>query len=336
MSDEARVLDVSGARTEVKFLASADPEFVGDLYSAGFEFHDESAEKTSMNDSQIFGMSSNRRQDYALGLYILAEYFPSFLAEAPSIAVDSLLKITASWVAEEHSTKEQTVAVRLDNIETLLVPDYSSIWGNGPGYHHEEPFQMLRSFQSYLEKLVDETQIRKIVETIARAQPPALLWRILLTAGTQKPSTVGRAIRSLSWDLSILSEQDTTELAGRFLTAICPLLTPLERTHVEEVILKIPQGAPAERVTIANRVRDRLFGCLDISLLVTAEGRAHSAKLQAAGGPPVNRTESRLDFRAVPFTEEDYLRDRGVPVNDEEHKRILSLVKPLHSFAMEF
>lgn len=321
---------------QVEFLTNADPGFVGDLYTAGFAYHDESGEKTSMNDSQIFAMSSNRKQDYEMGLYLLAEYFPRFLEQVPPVAVDALLKIAAGWVAAEHPPNDQPVPVRLDDIETRLVPDYSSIWGQGAGSHHDEPFQMLRSFQTYLETLTDEIPIRAIVEAIAAAQPPALLWRALLLAGTQQPTTVGRVIRSLAWDRSILTERDTTQLAGGFLTVIFPFLTPEERARVEDAILEIPQTVPAERVSVANRFRDRLIGCLDASLLATPEARAHAAKLQAAGGPPPNRTEPRFQFGAVPFNEEDFLRDRGVPVDDSEHKRILSLMKTLQAFAIEF
>src|SRR5258708_35127321 len=103
-------------------------------------------------------------------------------------------------------------------------------------------------------------------------RPPAMVWRSLLSAGTRQPATVGRAIRSLAWDHSILTERDTTELAGTFLTTIFPILTPKERTRVEGSILNIPQTVPPEKVAVANRYRDRLFGCLDASLLVTPEG----------------------------------------------------------------
>ena len=320
----------------VEFLTDADLGFVGDLYTAAFAYHDESGEKTSMNDSQILAMSSNRKQDYEMGLYLLAEYFPRLLKQAPPVAVGALLKIAAGWVAAEHPTSDQPVPVRLGNIQTRLVPDYSSIWGQGDGSHHDEPFQMLRSLQTYLETLTDETQIRAIVEAIAAAQPPALLFRVLLSAGTEKPTTIGRAIRSLAWDRSILTERDTTQLAGSFLTVVFPLLTPEERAWVEEAILNIPQTVPTERICVANRFRDRLIGCLDATLLATPEARERVANLQAAGGPPANRTEPSFQFGAVPFNEEDFLRERGVPVDDSEHKRILSLIKHLQAFAIEF
>jgi hypothetical protein len=321
---------------QARVLTAADPTFVGDLYIAGFAHLDESDEKTSMNESQIFSMSSNRKQDYEMGLYQLAEYFPHFLEHAPPIAIDALLKITDQYVETEHPTTDQPVPVRLDDIETSLLPDYSSIWGQGLGSQHDGPFRMLQAFQTYLEKLNDETQIREIVEAIASAQPPALVWRTVLSAGTRHPATVGRAIRSLAWDHSILTERDTTQLAGTFLTAIFPMLTPEERARVEKAILNVPQTVPAEKVAVANRFRDRLIGCLDASLLATPEAQAHVSTLHAAGGPPLNRTEPRFEFGAMPFTQEDFFRDRGVPVDDPEHERILSLLKPLQAFAIEF
>ena len=38
----------------------------------------------------------------------------------------------------------------------------------------------------------------------------------------------------------------------------------------------------------------------------------------------------------MPFTPEDFLRDRGVPVDDPEHQRIHALIKPLQAFTIEF
>jgi hypothetical protein len=320
---------------QARLLAAADPAFVGDLYIAAFAHHDKSDDKTFMNDSQIFSMGSNRKQDYGMGLYQLAEYFPHFLERAPRIAIDALLKITDRFVRAEHPSSDPAVLVRLDDSETSLLPDYSSIWGRGVANHHDEPFRMLQAFQAYAEKLSDETQIREIMEAVASSRPPALVWRSLLSAGTRQPAAVGRVIRSLAWDRSILTERDTTELAGTFLTAIFPLLTPQERARVEETILDFPQTVPAEKIALANRYRDRLFGCLDASLLATADGKAHAAALQAAGGAPVNRTDPRFEFGAVPFTPEDFLRERGVPVDDPEHQRLHALINPLQAFAIE-
>ena len=38
----------------------------------------------------------------------------------------------------------------------------------------------------------------------------------------------------------------------------------------------------------------------------------------------------------MPFTPEDFLRDRGVPIDDPEHQRIHTLIKPLQAFTIEF
>jgi hypothetical protein len=38
----------------------------------------------------------------------------------------------------------------------------------------------------------------------------------------------------------------------------------------------------------------------------------------------------------MPFTQQDSFRDRGVPVDDPEHERTLSLVEPLQAFTIEF
>lgn len=38
----------------------------------------------------------------------------------------------------------------------------------------------------------------------------------------------------------------------------------------------------------------------------------------------------------MPVTQQDSFRGRGVPVDDPEHERTLSLAKPLQAFTIEF
>jgi hypothetical protein len=321
---------------QAPILAVADATFIRDLYIAGFKHHDQSGEKTTMLDSQILPMSSNRKQDYEMGLWQLAEYFPKFLDLAPRLALDALLKITTDYTKIHHKVTEEAVPVRLDDIQSGLLRDHSSIWGGGSSAHHDDPLKMLHVFQNHLEKLTDSVLIRDLVHDTAAHQPPAVVWRLLLMAGTNHPETVGREIRFLAWDRSILIEGDTTRPAGEFLRAIFPVLSQGERGYVENAILEIPGSVPSEKLAIANRVRDRLLGCVDRTLLVTQEAVEHISTLDAAGGPPPNPPDSKIEFSSRQFTQEDFLLDRGVPIDDPEHKRILALAGPLASFGSEF
>jgi len=161
-------------------------------------------EKTSMNDSQIFCHVVQPKTGLRDGLYLLAEYFPHFLKEAPSVAVDVVLKIAAGWVEAEHPTTDQPVPLRLDDIETSLVPDYSSIWGRAR-VHHDEPSRCCDPSRPTSRRSPTK---RRFARSWRRSQPRGRRTPLArsLSAGTQKPTTVGRAIRSLAWDRSILTD----------------------------------------------------------------------------------------------------------------------------------
>jgi len=174
---------------------------------------------------------------------------------------------------------------------------------------------MLNAFQNYLERLMDAGLIQGLAYDIAAHQPPAVVWRLLLAAGTKHPTTVGHAIRSLAWDHSIVTESDTTSLAGGFLQAIYPTLVEAERGRVEQAIMEIPARVP-ENVPVASRFRDRLIGCLDPTLLVTPAAIAHRVALETSGGPPPNLPDPKIEVSHREFSQDDFHRERGVPLAD--------------------
>jgi hypothetical protein len=188
-------------------LAAADPAVARDAYTAAFQYRDTSMDATSMGDSQILPMRSHRKQDYDLGLYLLAERYPSVLDAHPTEAIDALLTIIDSYVRTEHTPADEPVRVALDAEETEFLPDYSSIWDEIGS--HDHPLVMLDALQQFLERNSDPDAIQEYVRQIARRRPPAVVWRRLLLAGAHQPATLGDALRSLAWDPNILIERDT-------------------------------------------------------------------------------------------------------------------------------
>ena len=315
-------------------LVEIDPDFVRDLYIAGFEHQEKSDEKTLMGDSQILPMSSNRRQDYEMGQWSLSEQFPRILRAAPRQALTALIAAAAAHVTNRRKAERDIVPVFLHGIESGLWRDNSSIW-DGSADQIENVPKMLQAFRSFLGTLSDAALLRELMNIVAAHQPPGTIWRLLLATGAEHPSTVGLAIRSLAWDHFILTERDTTSLAGDFLSAIFPLLQPQERTRVEDAIMAIPSRAP-QRPEAADRARDRLLGCLDLPLLTTAPVIARRSELEAAGGPPQNQPDPSFQITHRAFEMEDYLREQGVPVEDPEHQRLLALTRPIAAFGSEF
>ena len=319
---------------QATFLLPFDAEFVRDVYAAGFSHKETSDQKTTMGDSQILPMSSNRRQDYDTGLWSLAEQFPKFLEKAPRQALDALLKTVDPYVTNRRKVTSDIVPVTLNGIESALRRDNSFIWDGGASQIENVP-RMIQAFHAFLEGLTDSVLIGQLVNDIAVRRPPGTIWRLLLEAGTAQPSTIGKAVRSLAWDHFILTERDTGSLAGFFLQAIFPLLCENERARVEETILNIPVSAP-EDPNAASRACDRLLGCLDRTLLVTRAAISRRNELDTAGGQPQNHPDPKIEFSSILSDQDDYLRQRNVPVDDPENQRLLALGRPLGAFGNKF
>jgi MoxR-like ATPase len=315
-------------------LVGIDPSFVRQMYVAGFTYREQSDEKTSMGDSQILPMTSNRKQDYDIGLWQLGETFPKFLQAAPREATEALLIVVENYVRTKHKPEREAVPVVLDGVQTGLLPDYSFIWGSSDPRLDKE-LKMLQDFENYLCSVVDQALVRQLVNDIASRQPPAAIWRILLACGIKNPTVIGIPIRSLAWDHRILTEGDTTSLAGEFIKVIYPMLDEPERRRAEEAIMAIPAKEP-ENPKAANRFRDRLLGCLDASALVTVEAVARRRELDADAGPPPNPPDPKIEVTQRDFDYNDYLGEQGVPLDDPEHKRMLTIIEPVRQFSNEF
>src|SRR5262249_9448012 len=164
-----------------------------------------------MGDSQILPLRSHRKQDYDGGLYQLVEHYPAVLAHSPTEAIDALLTLIDGYVRTEHKSDSDPEPVFLHGEETTLLQDSSSIWDTGS---HDHQLRMLDALQEFLESTGDLHTLKHYIRQIATRRPPAVVWRRLLTAGVHQPVTVGHAIRSLTWDPTILTAYDTTKPVG--------------------------------------------------------------------------------------------------------------------------
>ena len=326
---------------ETKRLVSVDPQFVEDVYRAAFCHREESQDLTAIVDSRILGMTSNRRQDFQMSHHALAEIYPDFLARAVQHSTRALISVLEAYVAHKHQgasedTREADFLFR--NRQALIRTDYSAIWDERE-YRIDEPLKMLDAFDSRLSQLAKSEaglpDLREILEIIATGNKLAVLWRHLLIVGARFVKTLGYEIRSLAWSAPILTALDTTTPAGDFLTAVFPLLDANEREQVERAIMAIPEAFPPERQEASEKIRDRLLGCLNVAEMVTEAARRVLVGLHAANAVPPNEPPVRFESFSGPFTEEDWLAEQGVPVQEEPNRQIRELKAPVAAFGHE-
>jgi len=325
---------------ELKRLVPLDPELVADIYCKTFAYEEKSEEPTFLGPSRIVPMRSTRRQDYQIALYILAEAFPAFLDSAPYHATRVLVTVLETYVAQKFflDVHDSNEVFSFHDQSARLRRDYSEMWDEGTTYRQEEPIKMLDSFQTFLEGRAEregnEDKIRNIVTILVSENRLAVVWRRLLQVGKRFPKSIGREILPLAYALPILTCPDTSVLAGQFLHAIFPSLETHAREHIERAILSIPDNMPPERRSEMETICGRLLKCLPVEAIVTSEVRQRVNEQQAETTSPQKPVSEPFGKAfSVPYGEEDYLKERGVPIEVEENRQVLELLRPVKMFA---
>ena len=325
---------------EVKRLISLDSTLVEDIYRAVFAYREPSTESTSIGQSRIMPMSSNRQQDYDMARDELADVFPEFLTHASKKAASALVAVLAAYVANEHAPAPGEVTEETFDFagrDAWIRTDYSCIWDTSGTSRYDTPIKMLDAFTQYLERLAEQEEgvgeLRELVEIFVKENRLAVLWRRLLLLGTEFPSTLGGVILPLARAAPVLTGIDTTALAGDFLKAIFPALLPEERERVERALLSIPEAYPLERHETLEHIRDRLLGCLTHADLVTDEAHRLLEELQVANAVPANEPPFRFgEVTSRPLGEEEYMASAGVPVDEEANRQLREIEQPVKAF----
>ena len=153
------------------------------------------------------------------------------------------------------------------------------------------------------------------------------MWRTVLDLASQKPATVGHDVVPLVCAAPVLTNSDTRELAGRFISAAYPHLSEDDRAAIETAIVGL-QGQQGDRA------KSILLGCIPADLFATAEARATYEQLVAAGEIHENRPafEMRGGFRE--FDPDFLFRAEGVSIEEPANRELRELTGPVDQFWM--
>jgi hypothetical protein len=343
---------------EVERLIPHDPDLVEEMFNAAFTQYDPSDEKTWAMASRILPLTSTRRQDFNMARHRFAGKYKQFLEAAPVNAARVVINAMNTYVAEREEQRylrfermygEDHAGAHVPDEESFefagrdafIRPDYSEVWDNGGAHRNEEALKMLDSFQRYLEGLCEDDghadERDELLNLIVRENRNAVFWRRLLKIGTKHPDTLGHQIRSLAWTPPILMSYDTTRVVGDFIKEIFSKLSVEERRQIERTIAAIPSAVSAEELEGAEHKRDRLVWCLPKGAVVTDEAKAVLARLEAEKKAPSNEPPFRSGgVVSRHYTDEDYLKDQGVPVDEGQNRRVLGLSQPAKAFAAKY
>ncbi|MDE2763174.1 MAG: hypothetical protein OXK74_10370 [Gemmatimonadota bacterium] len=318
-------------------LAAQDPDLVRDIYLAAFGYA-ETSETTTFIRRGVLSLTSNRRQDHQSTLYRLVQSYPAFLRAAPRQAVEAMNAALEHYVTIRHSPPEgDAVEFDLDGARARLLADHSRIWDRGQAHPHQHAIQLLDCVQRQLEEFADQrggaARIADLLDALLRTSQLAVVWRRLLGSGARHPNRIGMRIRAVGWSLPVLMCPDTIRDVGRLNAAVFLDLPETERAKIERSILAIPEDAVPAHRDWAERIRDRMLGCLPGEGLVTAESRTRMSELNAADAIPENEDGITFQFGTQAVDEAELLAEEGVPVDEEPNRRVRALERPVTDFA---
>ncbi|WP_420461658.1 hypothetical protein [Candidatus Palauibacter sp.] len=334
---------------ELRWLADAlpsmtphNPTLVRDIYRAAFGYRETSGSPTSVLGSTVLPLTSNRSQDYQIGLHQLLQAYPEFLRGAPTEAVAAMDAALEWHVASKPAVPKEDAGESAEfdfrGERALIRTDYSRLWDRGQGHPNETTaVELLDHVEQRLQDLTDgaggAVELANLLDTLARTCRLAAVWRRLLDLGVRYPAHIGMRIRAAGWSLPVLMCPDTTRHVGSMNGALFLDLSETDREKIERAILSIPAASPPERRSAAEQTRDQLLGCLPGEGLVTSECREHLSALRAASAVPPNEDDVKFEFFNREFGEEEFLAQEGVPVEEEPNKCLRELEEPVKAFA---
>ena len=305
-------------------------DFVIELYSAIYGYEEGASDKkTNISSSAIFGLTSNRRQDYQMAWYQLQEAVPWLLDEHPSTGTRAVARGIAGYVARRETEPERPITPEQFDFggrPAQYLRDRSYAW-NSPGtrHYHDAPV-LISKFDEFLERLASrqdgQTVFADVVAAVADERGHAVLWASLLQAAANHPDIFAAAVLPLAKAVPVLGSLETRFQVGNFLTAAFDRFSPEEKTSIEAAILSL--SGPGSQTN-----KQVLAGCIEVTDCVTDQMRAFKALLAADAQAPGNRPAIQFSVRSAVYDTDAHLADMGVNVTDQDSADIRELMRPV-------
>lgn len=324
--------DVPWLTRKVAQIAEYDPGFVVTIYANVFAVTITDTDETSLGQSRILPLISNRRQDYEMAQWSLAEYFPTFLERYPRAATVALITAIEGYVKREHAIREsaKTFQLSIQGRTINLIEDWSYIWAHDPEDEHgDNALRLAVAFVKRMSSAPPADLLAAAEEIIAR-NSLGILWARLMFVGAVRVDVLGALLWPYATRSEFLTLSDTMKDSTDVVAEFYPFQSQTNRGTFERDILGISFPDSSDPDFRSYMLR-RIFGTVGLNNLVTEEAR--EALRSSVPGPDEEGINER-PFRTSGVTygrSEDHwwLRERGVDTQDPANARILNMTKTL-------
>ncbi len=332
---------------ELKYIWTSDPDFVRQVYMTVFENPETSEEKTYMG-TPIMPLSSTRRQDYRMCHYNLKRNFPGFVRAATEEATITAIRSLNPYILSNHVVPYLKNGVKLEDMvkrfpfrngTAYFISDYSHFW-RGTKYP-KEPFEIAKALFGYIVEISKESNkgklLDKLMDLFRDNATAAFFWGQLLKAATMNPKPFVDRIFELCVARPIQISNETVYELSSFVESAIKFFSPEQIKSLEESIISITEieGKEKEKDFYESH-RNRLLNRIPYDLLVTDRGRAIALELQRKKETPSHEPLVKFESWSKPFSEKEWLEEKGVDLNRDENKKLYKYFEPLKQFSAEW
>jgi len=311
-------------------LAKHDLSLVVDIYQAAYAYEDSQRDaKTSIGNSGILPLTSNRSQDYQSAWYQLEQAIVPLLKQSADAGTRAVARAVLGYVKRErqsYSDGTLTPGVfALGGRTVQYLADDSHVWYRGGFREPNDGPALLAKWEAFLLGLPSSpnaaVQLQGILDTLAEEAGLAVLWGALLVLGKQHASEFAAVVAPLATALPVLAGDDTRYQAGQFITAAYPFISADQRRDIETAILSIAR----------ERTREALASCVPETLVVTGSMRELLAALRSRPKPPANTPPYLITSGSRPFDTDAYLTELGVPTAEPVNSKLREAMRPVEA-----
>jgi ATPase family associated with various cellular activities (AAA) len=319
--------DMPWLARKVLTIGTFDPAFVPEIYKTVFSHGVTDDQPTSLGDSRILPLRSNRRQDYEMAKWSLKQAFSSFLQAHPIEGVRALIGALESDVSRRRPLDQaaQEIIVYVGSRVARLVDDRSHIWAWNPDdAHSDNAIGLVQAFSSRLRDAPNDEALQ-IANEAMDSNRLAILWSRMFRASATRTDSLARLLWPFAIQKPFLLSHDTRKdaidlIAARYSVEPAPAREAFER---EVMTVEFPHASEPERAK--TDFLWRIFSTIGVDHVVTPEARK-----VLENAPPANREASNpRPFEVITMAGHDtdphwWLRAEGVDPEASPNAELLA------------
>lgn len=319
--------DMHWLANDVGEIAAHDTDLVVQIYDRVFAHAVEDDAPTNIGNSKILALTSNRRQDFKMSQWALKEALPAFAKKHPLAAADVVIKISRSYIRNEHMQTEpvESLTMTIGNQIGRITQDYSYIWAaKHRAEYSDDAVQVIDGFVEMLQNASDTDAI-VIADRLIAENEHGWLWNRLLMVANARGGALAAKLWPWAAQIELLRSVDTMKPSIDLLASQYGQRSSAERQDVEEKVLAAKFPSSIKPTDAALYFRRKVFGTIGRDALETQAAKdivdddIPTGKVVAD-----NDCDNFYEPGLIKREEHGWLRAMGVDVAVEPNSSILA------------